>query len=110
MKEPKKNYIDDKGNYQNVENLTLAEIYNKGMQEGYKAGFVAGNRDEKEHQDVIAGLLWLLDRAIETGFGFDQIPEQYEKYKDDIKEREYTASLIYVGVQEARKKYHAETE
>ena len=33
----KKNYIDDQGNYINIENLTLAEIYYKGVEEGRKA-------------------------------------------------------------------------
>lgn len=31
---PKKNYIDEKGNYHNVENLTLAQIYKRGEVEG----------------------------------------------------------------------------
>lgn len=33
---PCKNYIDEKGNYHNVENLTLAQIYDKGVEEGYR--------------------------------------------------------------------------
>ena len=33
----KKNYIDDQGNYINIENLTLAEIYYQGVQAGRKA-------------------------------------------------------------------------
>jgi hypothetical protein len=32
----KKNYIDKKGNYQNVENLSLAQIYDRGHEDGYK--------------------------------------------------------------------------
>ena len=39
----KKNYIDEKGNYINVENLSLAEIYNRGREEGYKKGYVDGS-------------------------------------------------------------------
>lgn len=38
----KKNYIDEKGNYINIENLSLAEIYNEGKVEGYKKGFIDG--------------------------------------------------------------------
>ena len=33
---PTKNYIDEKGNYHNIENLTLAQIYEKGVKDGYK--------------------------------------------------------------------------
>lgn len=33
-----KNYIDEKGNYQNIENLTLIQIYNQGYNEGYRDG------------------------------------------------------------------------
>lgn len=33
---PCKNYIDEKGNYHNVENLTLAQIHDRGVEEGYR--------------------------------------------------------------------------
>ena len=33
----KKNYIDDQGNYINIENLTLTEIYYQGVRAGRKA-------------------------------------------------------------------------
>ena len=36
------NYIDEKGNYVNNENLSLAEIFYKGMEEGRKAAEQAG--------------------------------------------------------------------
>ena len=42
VKRMKKNYIDEKGNYINAENLSLAEIYNRGREEGYKKGFIDG--------------------------------------------------------------------
>lgn len=32
----KQNYIDAQGNYHNVENLTLAQIYDRGFQMGLK--------------------------------------------------------------------------
>lgn len=31
---PNKNYIDERGNYHNIENLTLAQIYDRGVEEG----------------------------------------------------------------------------
>lgn len=33
---PSKNYIDEKGNYHNIENLTLAQIHDRGVEEGYR--------------------------------------------------------------------------
>ena len=42
-----KNYIDEKGNYINVENLSLIEIYNEGRVEGYKKGFIDGTLNKK---------------------------------------------------------------
>lgn len=40
---PTKNYIDEKGNYHNIENLTLTQIYDKGVEEGYRIA-----RDEEQ--------------------------------------------------------------
>ena len=34
-----KNYFDKNGNYINVENLSLAQIYHRAAQEGYKKGY-----------------------------------------------------------------------
>lgn len=36
--EAKKNWIDAKGNYHNVENLTLTQIYNRGFSDGTSQG------------------------------------------------------------------------
>ena len=52
---PIKNYIDEKGNYHNVQNLTLTQIYDSGVEEGYriakqekKSGCVSCGRFGKE--------------------------------------------------------------
>lgn len=42
MDNPKKNYFDEKGNYINVENLSLREIFERGFDEGYKKGYPDG--------------------------------------------------------------------
>ena len=34
------NYFDKDGNYINAENLSLAEIYKRAAQEGYKKGYM----------------------------------------------------------------------
>ena len=36
MNEPKKNYIDEHGNYMNVQNFTLTQIYDSGVEEGFR--------------------------------------------------------------------------
>lgn len=38
-----KNYFDNNGNYINVENLSLADIYKRAAEEGYKKGYVDAN-------------------------------------------------------------------
>ena len=35
---PQKNYIDERGNYHNVENLTLTQIHDRASEEGYRLG------------------------------------------------------------------------
>lgn len=42
----------------------------------------------------------LIDWAIECGFGYDNIPEEYEKYKEEIEGMGYTEGLIYIAEQE----------
>jgi hypothetical protein len=37
---PQKNYIDERGNYHNVENLTLTQIHDRASEEGYRLGKV----------------------------------------------------------------------
>ncbi len=38
--------------------------------------------------------------AVECDFGYDNIPEEYEKYKDDIKGLDYAEGLIYIAMRE----------
>lgn len=46
---PCKNYIDEKGNYHNIENLSLAQIFDSGVEQGYK---IAKFEQEREkHND-----------------------------------------------------------
>ena len=48
MADTRKNYFDDKGNYINVENLSLREIYERGFDEGFKRGYLEGALHNKE--------------------------------------------------------------
>lgn len=50
--EPTKNYIDKSGNYVNIENLTLTEIFNRGREEGYKAGYIHGSLSRPELMNI----------------------------------------------------------
>ena len=44
----------------------------------------------------------LIDWAIQCDFGFDNFPEEYEKYKEDIKELGYKEGMIYIAKKESR--------
>lgn len=46
----------------------------------------------------------LAEWAIECGFGYDNIPEEYEKYKDDIEEMGYREGLVYIVKMESEAK------
>lgn len=51
----------------------------------------------------IEGFQLLLDWAIECGFGYDNISNEYEIYKNEIKDMDYTEGLIYIATKEAAK-------
>jgi len=50
--------------------------------------------------DTEKALRLLLEWAIECGFGYDNIPEEYEKHKNDIADMSYTDGLIYIAIKE----------
>ncbi len=43
----------------------------------------------------------LAEWAVECGFGYDNIPEQYEKYKDNIADMGYAEGLEYIAKMES---------
>ena len=49
------NYIDKNGNYINVENLPLIDIYNRGAEEGYKKGYIDGSLHQIKSEDRSQG-------------------------------------------------------
>ena len=51
----------------------------------------------------LKGLRLLVDWMVECDFGYDNIPEEYERYKDEIKDMGYTEGLIYIATMEADK-------
>ena len=59
----KYNYFDQNGNYINVENLSLAEIYARASAEGYKRGYTdAKIEDAKAAEEAVRESHYLDDR------------------------------------------------
>ena len=44
-----------------------------------------------------------IEWADECGFGYDNIPDEYEKYKDDIKDMGWIEGFMYIVLKEAEK-------
>lgn len=47
-----------------------------------------------------AALNLLVDWAIQCGFGYDNFPEEYEKYADEIEDLGYKEGMIYIARKE----------
>lgn len=47
--------------------------------------------------ELIQAYQQLLEWAVECGFGYDNIPEVYEQYKDMIEGMSYTDGLLYLA-------------
>ena len=45
-------------------------------------------------------LLLLLEWAEECGFGYDNFPEEYERYKEEIEGMGYIEGMIYIAERE----------
>jgi len=74
---------------------TSTRSYNEYLkqQEAYNLAVEALKENE--------GLRLLLSWAVECGFGYDNIPEEYEEYKEEIKDMDYTKGLIYIATKVA---------
>jgi len=51
----------------------------------------------KEQEKEIKALRLLVEWAIDCDFGFDQFPDEYERYKDEIKDMKYIDGMIHVA-------------
>lgn len=51
----------------------------------------------KEQQKEIKALRLLVEWAEECDFGFDNFPEEYERYKNEIKDMSYIDGMIHVA-------------
>ena len=51
----------------------------------------------KEQDKEIKALRLLVEWAEECGFGFDQFHDEYERYKDEIKDMKYIDGMIHVA-------------
>jgi len=45
----------------------------------------------------------LLEWAEECDFGYDNIPGEYDKYKDDIEDMDYFEGMIYIAEKEVER-------
>ena len=48
-------------------------------------------------------LMLLLNWAVECDFGYDNFPEEYERYKDEIEDMGYFDGMIYIAEKEVEK-------
>ena len=51
----------------------------------------------EEQEKEIKALHLLVEWAEECDFGFDQFPDEYERYKDKINDMKYIDGMIYVA-------------
>ena len=51
----------------------------------------------KEQEKEIKALRLLVEWAEECDFGFDQFPDEYERYKDEIKDMKYIDGMVHVA-------------
>ena len=51
----------------------------------------------KEQENEIKSLRLLVEWAEECDFGFDQFPDEYERYKDEIKDMKYIDGMVHVA-------------
>ena len=42
-----------------------------------------------------------IEWAVECGFGYDNIPDLYERYQQELKNMNYIDDLIYIALKEA---------
>lgn len=81
-------YWEDETKYHNADELHKHYEHYHGME-----NLLAEPQERKTEK----ALRLLLEWAIECDFGYDNIPEEYEKYKDDIEGMSYTDGLIYIA-------------
>lgn len=51
----------------------------------------------KEQEKEIKALRLLVEWAEECDFGFDQFPDEYKRYKDEIKDMKYIDGMIHIA-------------
>lgn len=61
----------------------------------------------EEHEQLakwlkeLKGLRLLVNWAVDCDFGYDNIPDLYERYADEIKDMSYTEGLVYIATKQA---------
>lgn len=83
--------------YQLMDDTQTADVIMHGL---YRVEQVL---DDIPTVDVVPtkALRLFIEWADECGFGYDNIPDEYEKYKDDIKDMGWIEGLMYIVLKEA---------
>ncbi len=59
---------------------------------------------EYDKYTLMAALTLAVEWFVECGFGYDNIPEEYERYKSEIENMSYNEGLRYIILSEAEKR------
>ncbi len=77
-------------------NIALISELNRSI--GYLMQLPAAEPTLKEQ-----ALMLLLNWAVECGFGYDNFPEEYERYKSEIENMSYLDGMIYIAEKEVER-------
>jgi len=75
----------------------ISEILNNNGYGGWCATISKAVALLKEQGKEIKALRLLVEWATDCDFGFDQFPEEYERYKDEITDMKYIEGMIHVA-------------
>lgn len=59
-----RNYIDEKGNYHNVQQFTLAQIFDSGVEEGYRRAKLEQSVSRTQVADLFYGMSDTMQMAV----------------------------------------------
>lgn len=59
------------------------------------------NNEITREEHLSRALDLIIDWMVDCGFGYDNFPEEYEHYKDEIKDMGYNEGIRYIVMKEA---------
>ena len=87
-----------------AEDLTIKsnELYRENYEESLRCHECASEHERlAEWLRELRGLRLLVNWAVDCDFGYDNIPDLYERYADEIKDMGYTEGLVYIATKQA---------